>query len=407
MTRALITATYLLFSATVGLAVYLFAGVSTGFLSGLVLALGCLQMHSNARNRRARRIAEREIAGLRRRLDQALGEMGNRIDNVSKVIETRTSLQSGKIMTELHVLESLMRNFAKVPEATVPTGAPAAPRQRSTRACRDALGESELLQAIRLALEQTRVDLCLQPIVALPQRKLRFYEALSRLRGEDGSVIMPAQYIRLAAPAGLMPSVDNLLLYRCVQIVRRLTQKQRDIGVFCNISGDSLNDAEFFPQILEFMHHNRDLAGQIVFEFAQEALQHLDAEGETNLVRLSKLGFALSLDQLKSLEMDFPKLRKLGFLYVKVRAGMLIEGAESVKAATAAVDLKKLLERHGLNLIAERVEDEGTLRQLLEARVDFAQGYLFGGPRAVGEDWLRTLAQEGDITPIVPLRKAS
>ena len=53
-----------------------------------------------------------------------------------------------------------------------------------------AMGESDLLETIRASLEENRVDLYLQPIVSLPQRKMRFYEALSRLRAEDGSVIM-------------------------------------------------------------------------------------------------------------------------------------------------------------------------------------------------------------------------
>jgi len=61
---------------------------------------------------------------------------------------------------------------------------------------------------------------------------------------------MPAQYIRIAAPAGLMSVVDNLLLFRCVQIVRRLTQRHRDVGVFCNNFRSHAPDSEFFPQFL-------------------------------------------------------------------------------------------------------------------------------------------------------------
>jgi len=53
-----------------------------------------------------------------------------------------------------------------------------------------------MLEMIRASLEENRVDLYLQPTVSLPQRKVRFYEALSRLRSESGSIIMPAQYIR-------------------------------------------------------------------------------------------------------------------------------------------------------------------------------------------------------------------
>ena len=78
------------------------------------------------------------------------------------------------------------------------------------------LDDAAILNIVREGLETNRVDLVLQPIVSLPQRKLRFYEALSRLRSEDGAVIMPAQYIKIAEPAGLMSVVDNLLLFRCV-----------------------------------------------------------------------------------------------------------------------------------------------------------------------------------------------
>src|SRR6185436_16059312 len=156
------------------------------------------------------------------------------------------------------------------------------PRTAPAKAYLATLAEPDLLEAIRSSLEENRVDLYLQPIVSLPQRKLRYYEALSRLRDKDGQVIMPAQYMQVAGRAGLMSVVDNLLLFRCVQIVRRLAQKSRDIGIFCNISGDTLADKEFFPQFLDYMRANRDLAGQIVFEFSQDAVLKAGSEGEHN-----------------------------------------------------------------------------------------------------------------------------
>jgi cyclic-di-GMP phosphodiesterase, flagellum assembly factor TipF len=256
---------------------------------------------------------------------------------------------------------------------------------------------------IRASLEENRVDLYLQPTVSLPQRKVRFYEALSRLRSENGSIIMPAQYIKIAAPAGLMSVVDNLLLFRCVQIVRRLMTKNRGIGVFCNISGDTLRDAEFFPQFLDYMQHNRDLAGQIVFEFAQDSVLKAGHEGEANLKRLNDIGFALSMDNIKTLALDFGKLRGTGFSYLKVRADMLTKGMNAAGAVVAAEDFKNLLTRHGLNLIAERVEEEKTVVQLLDYAVDFAQGYLFGEPRAVRGETVKELDKPS--APVVPLRK--
>ncbi len=415
MTRFLIMLTCLFASATLGTALALFTGWPLGIVSGALAFLFTQQMSASFVRRHDKHATAREIAALRRmslEFEQSLNASRHRMDDIATQLEVRTDAQSKKIVSELKVLESLMREFAgRVsksaravqdqigPEQTMQTGR----RQGSANAYLATMGESDLLETIRASLEENRVDLYLQPIVSLPQRKLRYYEALSRLRAEDGSVIMPAQYIKVAAPAGLMSVVDNLLLFRCVQIVRRLTQKSREIGVFCNISGDTLADAEFFPQFLDYMQANRDLASQIIFEFSQEAVLKAGAAGEMNLAHLAGLGFALSMDHVETLALDFVKLKSMGFRHLKVRADIITLGMNGAGASVAAEDFKKLLSRHGLNLIAERVEDEKTVVQLLDYTVDYAQGFLFGEPRAVREDATRA---PGEAAPVVQFRKA-
>ena len=413
MVQVLIVAIYLFGSAAAGGAVGLFAGLPAGAFVGATLFLFALQMQAGHGARKQKRHAAREIANLKRAnaaIEIALHETHDAMEEMNKAIEARASAQGQKIVAELQVLESLMREFAgrisdKAKAETPPALEPHA--ADGARTYLDTLGEPELLETIRASLEENRVDLYLQPIVSLPQRKLRYYEALSRLRAQDGSVIMPAQYIKVAAPAGLMSVVDNLLLFRCVQIVRRLTQKHRDIGVFCNISGDTLTDAEFFPQFLDYMQHNRDLAGQIVFEFGQDALVKAGAKGEENLAFLASLGFALSMDHIDTLALDFTRLKKMGFRHIKLRAGTLLAGMGTARAAVGPEDFKKLLERHGLNLIVERVEDEKTVVQLLDYAVDFAQGYLFGEPRAVRDDTIKALEKSEPSAPIIPFRKSA
>lgn len=408
MARFLTLVIHLFGSAAIGGAVGLFAGLDIGIACGAGLFLFALQVQSGFDARRQRKAAVREIAGLKRAnaaIELALHQTETRIEEVSKAIEARADAQGRKIVSELKVLESLMRDFAL--RVSNKARQEPAPEPLPVRASGRPYLESDLLETIRASLEENRVDLYLQPIVSLPQRKLRYYEALSRLRAEDGSVIMPAQYIRIAAPAGLMSVVDNLLLFRCVQVVRRLTQKHRDVGVFCNISGDTLTDAEFFPQFLEYMQANRDLAGQIVFEFGQDALAEAGQKGEENLAFLSSLGFALSMDHVTSLALDFARLKKIGFRHLKLRAETLIAGMGQARAAVGPEDFKKLLERHGLNLIVERVEDEKTVVQLLDYAVDYAQGYLFGEPRAVRDAPPETAAKPEPSAPVIPFRKSA
>ncbi|HEX3673053.1 MAG TPA: EAL domain-containing protein [Rhizomicrobium sp.] len=414
MTNALLLLIYAMFSAG-GALVLNMLGLATGVESGLAGLMGFLvlaQIQAGFGRRRQTKQSRHEMAKLKqntKELAAALSETHARIEDVKSAIEAKSSAQSKKIVSELQVLESLMREFAtRITEKSKPQEEPGIERRvRDTaRSYLDTLGEPELLETIRASLEENRVDLYLQPIVSLPQRKLRYYEALSRLRAEDGTVIMPAQYMKIAAPAGLMSVVDNLLLFRCVQIVRRLAAKHREVGVFCNISGDTLTDAEFFPQFLEYMHHNRDLGPHIAFEFSQDSIAKAGPRGEENLAYLASLGFALSMDHVETLAIDFARLKTLGFRHIKIRAAVLTHGMSGAHATVGAEDLKKLLERHGLNLIAERVEDEKTVVQLLDYGVDFAQGYLFGEPRAVRDDSLKPI-DKTESAPVIPFKRSA
>jgi cyclic-di-GMP phosphodiesterase TipF (flagellum assembly factor) len=411
MTQAVLLIIYAMLSATCALVLSMM-GLATPVESGLAGFVGFLvlaEMQSGFARRKQARAARHDIAKLRqatKELAVALNDTHAKIEDVKSAVEAKSSAQSRKIVSELQVLESLMREFAtRISEKSKPEVLERRVADNA-RTYLETLGEPELLETIRASLEENRVDLYLQPIVSLPQRKLRYYEALSRLRAEDGTVIMPAQYMKIAAPAGLMSVVDNLLLFRCVQIVRKLTAKHREVGVFCNISGDTLTDAEFFPQFLEYMHHNRDLAPHIVFEFAQGAVTKAGAKGEENLSYLASLGFALSMDHVDTLAIDFARLKTVGFRHVKVRASVLTHGMSGANASVGAEDLKKLLERHGLNLIAERVEDEKTVVQLLDYGVDFAQGYLFGEPRAVRDDSMKPV--ENTVSaPVIPFKRSA
>ncbi len=247
-----------------------------------------------------------------------------------------------------------------------------------------ASADEMLLEMIRSSLEEDRADLYLQPIVTLPQRRTRFYEGLTRLRGPQGQMIMPADYTRVAEPAGMMSTVDNLLLLRCVHVVRQLRERGDMTAVFCNMSAHSIMDSSFFDQFISFMEQNKDLSSQLIVELSQDTLARLGEPEQKNLMSLSMLGFRFSLDRVTSLKFDMPRLKAFGFGFIKVPAMLLLGRNDGhVNADIHPSDLGELLGRYDIELIAEHIEDEGTVRHVQDFDVSCAQGYLFGHPRPV------------------------
>jgi cyclic-di-GMP phosphodiesterase, flagellum assembly factor TipF len=268
----------------------------------------------------------------------------------------------------------------------------------------------EVVSMIREAVEVGRVDLYLQPIVTLPQRKVRYYEAMTRLRTEAGDVLLPSDYLGYAERGGLIPNIDNLLLLRCVQVVRRLAAKSREIGLFCDIAGASLVDADFMPDFSEFMNANRALASSLVLEFSQASVRAMGPLEQESLAALADVGFRFSMDQVGDLRIEPRELAARGFRFVKVPAALLLNRVTPGSDIHPA-DLSDLLGRFGIDLIAETVEREGTVVDLLDFDVRFAQGSLFSPPRPVRADVLQGLAEtprsaespsRGPQTPSVP-----
>ena len=254
-----------------------------------------------------------------------------------------------------------------------------------------------LTATIRDAVDANRVDLHLQPIVTLPQRKVRYYEALTRLRTEDGHMLQPAEFLAAAETSGLLARIDNMLLFRSVQVVRRLLIKNREIGVFCNISLRTLNDPQLFPQMSEFLGANRAIASSLILEFTQNIWRQMGPMETESLSALREMGFRFGMDQVTDLRLDPRDLGERGIRFVKVPAAMLLGRAGTPGSDIHAEDLSNLLGRHGISLIGEMVESESQAVDLLDYDVKFGQGFLFSPPRPVRAEAL----QAGDA-PIEP-----
>ncbi len=127
------------------------------------------------------------------------------------------------------------------PASTVAPAGPAASAMPAKVAAFAGLDRDGIIAAIKRAIDASRIELYLQPVVTLPQRKVRYYEALSRLKSESGDLVAAGDFLAYAEAGALMPKLDDLSVLRCVQVVRRLLLKSRDIGLFCNLSGATLD----------------------------------------------------------------------------------------------------------------------------------------------------------------------
>ncbi|TAL35370.1 EAL domain-containing protein [Phenylobacterium sp.] len=410
LTLALLCATYLCLSLIVALTLWR-SGFGWGVaISAMMGGLGlCLASHGMIMRFLEMRELRGEVEAVRDAhrilLDQVVAIDG-RVTDVARVVESDVS-RAAALTDEVHLLEELVEKMSQRMDE------PRAP-YLAAQGGQDVRRPQSLVGVVKEALMEGRVDLYLQPVMALPQRKTVFYESFTRLRDPSGRVIMPAEYLTVAEPGGLVTAIDNLMLFRCVQIIRRLARQDRRVGIFCNISMSSLGDEEFFPQFLDLLRANRDLSPALVFEIGQAGFDTRTSVQARNMAKLADLGFRFSLDKVKNLDLDLQDLQRSDVKFVKVAAQTLLDELTTVENRLvlrsmpdlAAEDFALLARRYGVDLVAEKVENERQVVDILDLDIQLGQGHLFGEPRAIKSDVLAEAGQPGATVERLRVRAA-
>ena len=384
----------------------LFWRADSGWGAGAAALIAALGLFFGLHNMIARGMSagelRRELEDLRDAhglLTDQLERTQRALNGMSEKLHRETENRAQALTSEVRLLEDLVAKLGETVEHDLA-------ESRAKPVYADPYNHAEvrsstLMHTVREALEENRVDLYLQPIVNLPQRRTVFYDSFTRLRDASGRVMMPAEFLSVSEPAGLVSAIDNLLLFRCVQIVRKLSRQDRKIAIFCNVSLSSLGDETFFPQFLEFMGKNRDVASSVVFELGQDAFEERSSLESRNMRRLADLGVRFSIDKTRALDFDFADLQRSNVKFVKIDADLLLRQLlnEEVRRASPALqelhyaDYAGLTRRYGVEIIAEKVERERQVVDILDIDAGYAQGNLFGEPRAIRESFLEEEAQ--------------
>jgi cyclic-di-GMP phosphodiesterase TipF (flagellum assembly factor) len=401
-----------LISASLGLVLYSVAGMRAQEAGIVALAALTFLILYNAVSMRMRDRSDvsTQIADLSRGtadLARQVAEFGRRLAAAEGRIVSANSTSQDRIQSvlgEINELGGLVKQLAtsvaahedtlaSLPSAAAPAPPPPAAKPAvaatpsvATRPSAPARSDAQIMTAIRNAIEGNNVDIFLQPIVTLPQRKVRYYEAVTRLRDANGQILTADDFIPTAEAAGLMGRLDNMVMLRCVQVLRRLQVRNKDVGVFCNVAAATLGNPATFTQYLDFLEANRALAPSLVLEFKHSTLRNLGPTESEHLAALAQRGYTFSVDHVKDLRIEPRDLADRGVRFVKMPASLLLDPKQTSASDIHPADISDLLGRFGIDLIAERIEGERAVVDLLDYDVRFGQGFLFAAPRPLRPD---------------------
>ncbi len=329
------------------------------------------------------------ISDLKSSLSMAAFAIKSKIkDDDNEAVHERQTLET--IATEITKLEksrqrqnrqTYERQIMKLTSTPAPeTRPPKSGTAGTTFSETDDFSDTVILELLHHALKHDQMDLFAQPVVSLPGRKVRYYELFGRIRARAGAYVPANRYMRMAHQDNLVTTIDKIILLKCLQHLRDSKAEEVETGYFLNIGPGTLKSSSIIVSLLAFVAHHRPLAKRLVFEMGEEDFRKLDDSMKAVLKGLSKLDCRFSMDHLKGQEIDPEELRKNNISFLKVDAGWLVNEAGSEEGLQHIRRLKKELENAGIEIIAEKIESNKDLRELLDHELDYGQGYHLGKP---------------------------
>lgn len=234
-------------------------------------------------------------------------------------------------------------------------------------------------ERIRAAVENDAFVLHAQPIRYL-DGTVRTYELLLRMVENDGTLILPGNFLPIAERSGLIHLIDHWVVRRAMELIREHEAAGLETRFAVNISARSLVDLEL-PRILERGLRETGIdPSRLTIEITETAaIADLD-EARRFIGRLTRLGLRFAIDDFGAGFASFTYLKRLPVDDVKIDGSFIRNLPRDIEDQHIVGAMITIAHAMGKKVTAEFVEDEETLLLLKGLNVDYVQGYYLGRP---------------------------
>lgn len=207
---------------------------------------------------------------------------------------------------------------------------------------------------------------------------------LIRLRAEDGTLIMPGQFLPTAERYGLAPQVDRLVfdeLYRFLIANPSLTEASSAFSI--NLSGASISEKGLLSHIIATIRNGPVPPELLHFEVTETAAVTNINEARHFMEQLRDIGCRIVLDDFGRGLSSFAYLKNLPVDMLKIDGLFVREIMEDYTDHTMVRMINELAHSLGMQTIAEYIENEQVMCCIRQLGIDYGQGFHMARPEAI------------------------
>jgi diguanylate cyclase (GGDEF)-like protein len=235
------------------------------------------------------------------------------------------------------------------------------------------------VKRIKEALKESRFRLANLPIAGLRSDSTGMYDMLVRMIDEQGSAILPSEFMPAAARNNLMKLIDRWIMTASISFAH----DEKADRVFVRLSRQSMQDPLLFDWLQKELSKSKVKASNIVVQIPeQEAAKYIKPTRAT-VEQLRKLGLSFALEHYGVDKNRFQILDILKPDYIKIDGELMHSLTADMQMQDSVRQLALAAEERKIATIAERVENANAMAVLFQLGVNYMQGHYVHEPEVV------------------------
>ena len=239
----------------------------------------------------------------------------------------------------------------------------------------------ETLREITDALEANRIDVYLQPIYSIAEKRFVSAEALVRMRDSAGRLVMPNDFIPAAERSGLIERIGDRVFEKVCALIRDHDIKAMGIEyIEVNLSVVQCENDALAERYADMIRSYGIDPAAINLEITESGQMRKRNVLLTNMTRLKDFGCSFSLDDFGTGESNLNYIVAMPIEIVKLDRTMVLSYFNNERSRVMMEYVASMIKSMGMRIVAEGVEEAYQLEALIKLGVDYIQGYYFSRP---------------------------
>jgi diguanylate cyclase (GGDEF)-like protein len=247
----------------------------------------------------------------------------------------------------------------------------------------EAEGVLSLESDLRRAVSNKEFRVYYQPILSLKTQRITGFEALIRWQHPERGLLYPADFIKTVEESELIMPIGKWVLHEaCRQMKQWQTEFSMDppLTISVNLASRQFTQPDLAQQIAAVLEETGLPAASLLLELTETTLIEDIESAIIKIQHLQTLGVGVEIDDFGSGYSSLGYLRRLPVNNLKIDRSFISTMGVSKSGIPIIRAIIAMANSLDMKVIAEGVETDDQMKNLVQMDCDFGQGYLFNKP---------------------------